>query len=224
VLILFFLGGDMQRISFIMVLTFLFISSCSEEKDPISIASVNIIANSNGLYCHAVQLARGVYLTAAHCAQEDYRKLKINSKRKSNYKIIIHEEWESKVVSNDIALILFEGHALELNIAFLGDELKAGDIIKSVLSYKNKKIKTYHSVTHLKSERVYSTDNSKDDSMCKGDSGSPAYFEMAGQHYLVGIASGISGKMSGNCNDGGHSVFTSVFEFENWILDKVLEN
>lgn len=212
----------MQRISFIMVLTILFISSCSEEKDPISNATVNILANSDGLYCHAVRIASGVYLTAAHCAEVGFKKLKINSKRQSSYKIIIHENWDPEIVHNDIAIILFKGHAKELDIPFLNDELRPGDSIKSVLSYKTKKIKTYHSVTHFKSGRVYSTDDSKGDSMCKGDSGSPAYYEGAGEHYLVGIASGISGKMSGNCNDGGYSVFTSVFEFETWIVDKII--
>jgi V8-like Glu-specific endopeptidase len=224
-LFLFFLGGDMQRsLLSLMVLTIFFIASCSEEKDPIANSTVNILANSDGLACHAVVLSEGIYLTAAHCVESGYRKLKINSKTKSNYKIHIHPEWDAKIVKNDIALIVFEKHSKTLDIKFFESELQEGDQIKSVLAYKSNKIKTYHTVSHLKGGRIYTTDNSRVDRMCKGDSGSPVYYEIGGDHYLVGVASGISGPISRNCNDGGYSVYASIFEYENWVREVIEES
>ncbi|RYZ47432.1 MAG: trypsin-like serine protease, partial [Proteobacteria bacterium] len=54
---------------------------------------------------------------------------------------------------------------------------------------------------------------------CNGDSGGPAYAEIAGKWYLIGVTNGLRGDItpeSDNSCDGGWDIYTSAGDYVSW--------
>lgn len=209
----------MRKQLILLLISFIFIS-CEDDLDPVSKGTVFIMAKSD-FYCSALEYSPGIILTAAHCVEEDRSWIYLNSRRKKIKKMIVHPGWDSQKVVNDIAIIVLKEYSLDSSVKFFEGYPVRGDEFKTISIKESTRFHKYHTFVFSTHEKLAAIDNSHEDSVCKGDSGSPAYIVHDKVHYLLGITSGISGNMDGECNDGGYSVFVSIEYMKEWFLSEI---
>lgn len=187
--------------------------SCEEVDHPNSQFTVEIDIGRDGFICSAHEYKKNIYLTSAHCVPAKHRnKIYLDRNAKVAKEIIVHPQWDAQNVRYDLAIVKLgesDGFAnFEIDEVFVLDE------IESIVMQQGRKEVKKHRVEILQDDRFATKDIQG--ALCKGNSGSPAYFYDGQDYILVGIASGIT-KESGGCNNGGYSIFADLYGARDWI-------
>ena len=204
-----------------LVSTFLFLIACEEESS-INSRTVEIQVSNNSLICSAFKYNEDIIITAAHCVDDSSVKtVKVAGRSVSVQQVIVHEEWDPKLVRNDLALIILERGDITSDINLGLNDLQVGDGLRSITLKDGKKKNKGHTVFRFDLDRIRLKDNSKNDAICKGNSGGPVYYVEGDNYTLVGIASGIT-KVRNDCNDGGDTIVVDINKQRDWILTNIL--
>lgn len=209
--------------------------------DKIQNSIVAVYDAFEGEICTGSLLPNNIVLTAAHCVgyfTEDmyvFFGTEINalSERRQVDKVEFSPYWENRqneeFDTGDIAMIHFTGTvpAGYKPVKFLPNKrnLKAGMEI-TVAGYGISDGVTGEGVGRLRSTKVtisnlnYSTseflvDQTKGTGACHGDSGGPAYVEIKGELYLMGVTSRGVKDENNDCSQ--FSAFTSTLYYKIWI-------
>lgn len=173
----------------------------------------------DSLACSALQLSADILLTSAHCIPENSRlRLSVNGRNQSFKKVVVHPDWDSDVVSNDIAIIFLSTPSTTWNVDIYAGALSSQDKLESVvIEGRNQKVKV-HQFEFIDEEKLILSDIGS--GVCKGNSGSPVYIERDNLFQVVGIISGIT-KERNNCNDGGYTVIADLKFFIPWLESEI---
>lgn len=205
----------------IFILLVLLLVSCEKEVK-VSNNTKIIQVNSNGLICSAYKYNDDVLITAAHCVRDaDVTQIKYNNRMKTVVKVVVHPDWDSELVRNDLAMIILNKGNLPANNTIGYLNFANGDKITSVTYTNGRKKAKEHTFKSFDEDRFRVLDNSKSDSICVGNSGGPAYIDNGQEVILVGIISAIT-NIRRNCNDGGDTLIVNIEKFQSWI-DEVLQ-
>lgn len=203
-----------------------------------------VLILGENLVCGGIILNESTILTAAHCVY-DQRKVRIFPgvvdrlnlpKGYDSAKIIVHEQYDSENLYNDIAIlklkdkIYFSKHVYSINLPSSSPSVGQKAFVSGFGVKEDGKLsrwlKTFQVTVEiskfciLKYGNDYNSDlqicagnlfNSLD--FCTGDSGGPLYFKQFGTWIVLGIVS-FTGKQ---CSDGFPSVYTNVFSYSPWI-------
>jgi hypothetical protein len=101
----------MKYILVLLVLS-VFLLSCKKANDPVSENTVEIQLGKSALVCSALKYAKGVYITAAHCVGNNIKNFTLNNKTKNLKEVFIHEDWDSKNINFDIAIVVEKNMSL----------------------------------------------------------------------------------------------------------------
>ena len=216
---------------------------------------VNIVAynESNGVQkgstCGGVLFDKSHVLTAAHCVAGYEKVDAVFGKNVNKYvsKIsasgwFIHEDYDSKLIRNDIALVKLsrnvsykpvnlprynDNSLLSKDISLYlygwgGNGVRTGDgklyysLQRDVSNNLNFKYNGYSSNTMI-AATYYNAKNKKYSGACKGDSGGPLIAKNNGL-FVVGIVSYVAP----NCDAKYPSVYTRVSAYLGWVDDAKL--
>ncbi|UXR64197.1 trypsin-like serine protease [Bdellovibrio bacteriovorus] len=209
--------------------------------DKIQNSIVAVYDAFEGEICTGSLLPNNIVLTAAHCigyfTEDMYvffgTEITALSERRQVDKVEVSPYWENRqgedFDTGDIAMIHFTGTvpAGYKPVTFLPNKrsLKTGMEI-TVAGYGISDGVTGDGVGRLRSTKVtisnlnYSTsefliDQTKGTGACHGDSGGPAYVEIKGELYLMGVTS--RGVKDDNNDCSQFSAFTSTLYYKTWI-------
>jgi secreted trypsin-like serine protease len=196
--------------------------------DPV--AKSTVMLETDMQYCSATIIGEGLLLTAAHCTSNTdtwvlihFDGLEGKFSRNAD-RFVRHENYKDMFGAdsqNDIALVFFSGglpngfvpvsilpadislnRGDEIQLAGYGDGGPIGILAKVKLILSD----------FLNSNSLIKFSQTKSYGICHGDSGGPAFKEVAGRLYLAGVAA-----YANEMDCSGYSVYTRATPYLEWI-------
>ena len=197
--------------------------------------AVGKIGDNTGFFCSGTLIGSRYVLTAAHCAigvGNTQGRFQVGGKTYSTSQVYVHPNYNDRTLANDIAIYelnedvtnvdaidIFRGTPTvgsELTIVGFG----AGGNGNSGHNgdYGTKRVGTTD-IDYVENRIIaWDFDDNSESNTAPGDSGGPAFLQIAGEYQLAGVTSGGTRQDAGI---GDYSYDTRVDAFQNWIDDIV---
>lgn len=198
---------------------------------------MGLVTSETGLMCGATAITRRILVSAAHCVCDSRNVplfVNISGKIRSVVDIVIHPEYSSETLQNDICLLFIDGDAEDV-LPLPEESLTDGEtcfVCGWGLTEENKPSTVLRTITVRVMDSVLCSHEYGDDfdtsgkqicagnvdrpaDFCRGDSGGPLFTD--NPPVLRGIVSytGIQ------CATGRPSVYTDVYYHRNWIVSHI---